>query len=780
MIFNISRRLFFFVLIFSPLAFGAVEPWSLGLMETGAAAGLFLYLLHAVKNEEPVFRTPGIFFIVLFLGYILIQVIPLPFYVVKLISPHAFDIQQNAGLAAGKDFWMTLSVHPRATLAEFFRYSACAAFYVLTVQLLVQKKIFRKAVFTITVFAALLAFSSILQYYLANEYALWFRKAPDTAYVMGPFINRNHYAGFMEMMLPISLALFLFFRPKTNNVSFIRRVLEIFTQEKANIYILIGTGVILIATSIFVSLSRGGMISAALSMIVFIFFLARRRITRKETSIVSLVLVVLVLSVSWIGGEHVVERFSELKKRRIEGNYALRRLDYWQDSIKIVQDFSVAGAGFGTLKDMYPSYQSIPETHYVTHAHNDYIELAAEGGAIAFILVAGFVATILRLSYQAFQTRRDAWAIHIYIGAVTGIAAILFHSFSDFNLHIGANGLWFFFLLGIAVSAAHTRMQTKEKTTMLPEVSSGGVRKAAVLFSGVFLVVTAVSGAGRFLGDFYYSNMEEYEISLDTSREDLKKMRDIASHASLFDPLNAGYAFAKADTSWLLGDRETAEREFVRAIELNPSRALYYKRYGLFLSHGGEREKALEMLELSVRYDRVDSDNALEYGALLVYQGQYDKGLRYLKKAVELNSDVYSQVLTTMAVAGFSSDRMRQAVPETPGAVIEFAEFLYNTGENEVARSQYLHALDLMEQSREVDRSHLFAVYRFFRRQGKISEAMDVLKRGEALLPSDARIKIALGDLYKKQGVLYKAKDKYEQALIVDPGNSRAQRRLNQ
>ncbi|MCF8044606.1 MAG: hypothetical protein K9J83_02005, partial [Desulfarculaceae bacterium] len=354
------------------------------------------------------------------------------------------------------------------------------------------------------------------------------------------------------------------------------------------------------------------------------------------------------------------------------------------------------------------------------------------------------------------------------------------HSFSDFNLHIGANGLWFFFLLGLAVSAANTRMRTKQQATKLDRVTSPALKKTAVVFSAAFLAVAAVITGGRFLGDFYYANMEDYEISLQTPQEDLKKMRDIASYASLFDPLNAEYAYAKADTSWLLGDTVTAAREFVRAIELNPSKAVYYKRYGLFLSQAGERDKALDLLELSIRYDRVASDNALEYGALLINQGKYDKGLRYLKKAVELNKDVISQVLTTMVISGFSLEQMHQAVPDTPESAVKFAEFLYNTGEMEKARRQYLHALDLMETEGEAKRRHLFAIHRFFTRHGKTGEAMDVMKRGEELRPYDPRIKIALGDLYKKQGVLYKAKDKYEQALIVDPGNRRAQSRLNQ
>ncbi|MFO7752052.1 MAG: O-antigen ligase family protein [Desulfobacteraceae bacterium] len=776
--YNISRRLFFFVLIFSPLAFGAVEPWSLALMETGAAAALFLYIIHSIKQDGVLYQVPGLFFLMLFLGYILFQVVPLPYYVVKFLSPSSFEIQQNAASITGNDSLMTLSVHPGATTAEFFRYSAYAVFYILIVQLFTQKDILRKTIFVIALFAGLLAFSSILQYYLTDNMAFWFREVPENASTMGPYVNRNHYAGLMEMALPLILALFLFYKPRVQETSFFRGIVEILTQEKANIHILIGTCVILVATSIFVCLSRGGIISAGLSLLIFVFLLAKRQMTRKGTVLVFLVTVLLVLSVSWFGWNPVFERFAELQNE--QNSFTNGRLNYWRDGLNLTRDFKLTGAGFGTFGDIYPFYQSISEDNFVKHAHNDYIELAAEGGVIAFVLVAGFMGTILRRSYQVFKTRRDAWSIHIYIGAVTGVAALLFHSVSDFNLHIGANGLWFFFLLGLAVSAANTRMRTKQQATKLDQVTSPGVKKAAVVFSAVFLAAVAVFGTTRFLGDFYYANMEDYEISLQTPQEDLKKMRDIASYASLFDPLSAEYAYAKADTSWLLGDREAAEREFFRAIDLNPSNALYHKRYGMFLSHAGEKEKALEPLENSVRYAPVNSDNALEYGALLVYQGRYDKGLQYLKKAVELNKGVTSQVLTTMVISGFSLEQMRRAVPDTPEAAVAFAGFLRDTGEFSEAEAQYLHALDLMESMDDVKPKHLYAVYRFFLKYDGTRKALEVMKRGEAIFPSDPGIKITIGDLYKKQGVLYKATDKYEQALMVDPGNRRALKRLNQ
>lgn len=770
-----AKRLFFFALVFSPLAFGTVEPWSCAVMETAAAGALFVYMALAVKHTRPLPEVPGFFFLALMLGWVLFQLAPLPAAVVRLLSPEAFEIHQNAVFAGKSSLWMTLSLHPSETAARFLRYAAYAGVYILTIQLLADRDRLRQAVVLVTVFGALLSFSSILQLYLTEDRALWFRLVQHGS-IMGPYINRNHYAGLMGMILPVVLGLFLFFRPRLGNSNLFKSVVEILSQEKANLHILVGSAAVLIATSIVLSLSRGGMISTCLALLVFTALLARRRISRSGTLITASFVLLACLSVSWFGWEPIFERFRSL---RIEQMLAkVSRISYWQDSIEIISEFPVTGAGYGTFKDIYPAYQSIGENHYATHAHNDYLELLVEGGGVGFLLFAGFFLTWLAKSCRAFKTRRDPYAILIYIGCVSGTSAIVFHSFADFNMQIGANGLWFFFLLGLAVSAANTRMQLPKPATRLPDRGGAATRGLGLGLSAFFLAGVLVFSGSSVLGDLYYSSIQDYEMRLDTPAKDLEKIRSMALRALRFDPWEAPCAYTAADAAWLLGEREAAEAEFLRAIRLNPVKSHYYKRYGVFLAQAGKTERAERMLELAVRYAPVRSDTALEYGALLFLRGKKEEGLRQLKRAVSLNPDTISQALGAMAVSGVSVDEMRQAVPDIPDAAVAFGRFLQSTGEPEAAEMSYRHALSLMEAGKAAKCRHVFRIYRFFERQGRIQEAMDVLQRAEALFPRDAGIRIRLGDLYREQGIYYKAREKYEAALLIDPDNRAAQSRL--
>jgi O-antigen ligase len=125
----------------------------------------------------------------------------------------------------------------------------------------------------------------------------------------------------------------------------------------------------------------------------------------------------------------------------------------------------------GSFTTIYPRYRTIPGDAIADHAHNDYLEFFSDGGIIAFLLGAWFLLVLFYKSYRAFLKRREFYAMYIFVGSIAGIIAILIHSITDFNLHIGANGLYFFFLSGLAVSAAHTRLRDGLHDTYLRKIN---------------------------------------------------------------------------------------------------------------------------------------------------------------------------------------------------------------------------------------------------------------------------------------------------------------------
>ncbi|MEW6586230.1 MAG: O-antigen ligase family protein, partial [Nitrospirota bacterium] len=434
---SIIFSVFIFLLIFPPLAFGAVETWSLAIIETLSLSSLILLLVR--NSRSSLYRIPGIVPLCLFLFYIAFQLIPLPPPVIKAISPSTYDLYGQTLFVFEPGQWVSLSINKKATLSEFFRIASYGAFYILTIQLLAKKENFTRVLMIVATFASILSFFAILQHVLSNDKIYWIRKLTLGGALFGPYVNRNHYAGLMEMVFPLILGLFLVYKPRAAYGTLRERIIGIFNRRSTNVYLLLGFAAVLAATSIFLSLSRSGIVSLCISLIFFgsIFLLTGE--DKRRGIIIIVVCLLVVLSVGWFGWKPIFERFEKIKNPA--GEIAEQRLTVWKDSSNIIEDFPVLGTGFGSFQYIYPKFRTVPGAALMEHAHNDYIELLSDGGVIAAALCGWFVLAVLAASFKRFLERREKYSRYVFVAAVAGIMALLIHSVTDFNLHIGANGL---------------------------------------------------------------------------------------------------------------------------------------------------------------------------------------------------------------------------------------------------------------------------------------------------------------------------------------------------
>ncbi len=771
-----ARFSIFFLIFFTPLAFGTKAAWSYGIMEGMIGAGLLFFALAVIKKQAQPVEVPALVPLLIFLMYILLQVVPLPPGLVKFLSPHAYTIHSRAYELFDTQGWMTLSIHPQATVFQFFRYAAYTAFYVLTIQVLKEKRSLQSIALSIALYGGLLALSSILQLYLTEDMALWFWYTPENSMVMGPYSNHNHYAGLMEMIFPLVLGLFFFYRPRIGETSFIRGIIEILNQEKANIHILIGASALLVIVSIFVSLSRGAIISTCLALFVFSFLLLKRKTNRRNSLLIIGVIMVVALTMGWFGWDQVFERFAKMKNP--EGVLYNTRLEFWKDSLQIIKDFFLTGAGFGGFVHIYPPYKSLIDNRVLNYAHNDYIQLLVEGGILGFSIIAVFMAVFFFKSFKAFSKRRDAFCVYLYIGSITGMVSILFHSFTDFNLHIGANGLWFAFLAGLAVSAANTNIRRKQSSTRLVPVEGIFKRRLLIGVSMGFAVTVFVFQVSHLGGAFYLAHIKDKVITSETSQTELDAIQSIARTASAFDPLLSRSRYFEAVTAIRKNKLDQAEDLFRTAISLAPLNSWYLMRFGRFAARNGRPENAETAFSLAVKYRPTLAVYTLQYGTWLLSTDRIDQGLALLKATLELDDQYSDTVIRTLLVANVDKEKILTAIPRTPGPMFAYADFLYTVGQQIQGEEIYRDMLAILGEIDNPKISHYWRVYRFFIRQKNIKDAVATMEQAEIAIPDYPGFKIALGDLYRRQGILFKAREKYEQALYIDPKNKKARQRL--
>ncbi len=156
--------------------------------------------------------------------------------------------------------------------------------------------------------------------------------------------------------------------------------------------------------------------------------------------------------------------------------FADGRLSYWGDLLALIRDFPLFGTGFGSFLDSYAGYQTIFQTELVVdHAHNEYFELLVEAGLTGLVLAAWAVVVIVRDSWKAYGRRRTRFATSLYLGALAGLCALLLHNLTEFNLHVGANGLYFAFLAALLVALAATSSQGRGRSE-LPQIQRQKLR----------------------------------------------------------------------------------------------------------------------------------------------------------------------------------------------------------------------------------------------------------------------------------------------------------------
>ncbi len=767
-------RIFLGTLVFCPLAFGTVETWSLLIMEAGVFLALVLFFFFIKEQGRPgILKVPGMMPLAALLCYMLFQAIPLPPALIEKISPATFALYRQSVWIADPGAWATLSLYPKGTVSEFLRLSSYAGAYLLTTQFLSDRDRLRRIVSLLSIFAAALAFFSIIQHLAPNGKIYWARDLTQGGTFFGPYVNRNHFAGLMGMLFPIVMVSFLLSRPSSQEESLRKKISDLLDRSLRNVHLLLGFGAVLVALSIFLSLSRGGILSLCVSLSLLGFLLSRRISTRKGSLLLVATVIVIFYAVGWFGWTQVFERFRSI--RTPQGEISELRLDIWKDSLGIVRDFPLTGTGAGSFRHVYPAYRTIRGEGIADHAHNDHLELLTDGGIIGAGLFAWFMATVLTQSYQAVVKRKDPYARHLFAGALAGVTAFLLHSITDFNFFIGANGLYLFLLLGLVVNAAHFRSAGEQQSMLFTE--GHALRKIIAWGSAGLLLLSILFNTGQMLSSILQT--EASRISLrKASPETLAYFSDTLARASLLDPLEPSHHYLLSRAAAELSDRLSERRNCLSAIRLSPSNAEYLQALGSALEKAGDTAAAGKLFAESVTRARTDTGIIRQYGSFLLGAGKKEDALRQFNAALSLEPEKVRDYTALLVPEGLSDTEILSIIPENAESHITFAEYLDATGNQGKALSTYEGAAALLRRARPESPGIYWRISQFAARKSRIEEALGILQFAGERFPKDVGIMLAIAGYYEKLGNNVQAVAAYRKIVSVDPENTTAKNRI--
>jgi tetratricopeptide (TPR) repeat protein len=479
--------------------------------------------------------------------------------------------------------------------------------------------------------------------------------------------------------------------------------------------------------------------------------------------------------VGWFGWDPIIERFKEISPMKEE--ITEFRPILWKDSRKIVNDFLVTGTGFGSFVTIYPLYRTLPTKNLVDHAHNDYIELLTDGGIIGFLIVMWFVLTVFYTSFRVFLKRRELYSVYLFIGSVAGLISILLHSVTDFNLHIGANGLYFFFLSGLVVSTANTRLREGLNKTYLRQIHPPSGTLTAL--TGAVLLICAAFNAGVIAGRVSFSPLQEKKLSRDISGQELLLTRERTYSASHFDPLESRYHYSVGYVERLLENQEAAMAHYKKAVHLNPLNSEYLQRFGLLLAETKNYHAAEQLLRSGIAYDPGNHTRYRTYALWLLSQGKKQDAAGIIKTAISLQPEKTRDYITLLVLNGFSDDEIVNGLPERVEPFLYFAQYLSKIGKASMVENAYLSALQNVKNEATVNPSFFSAIYGYYMSKGRYDDALQIMRSATEYLPNDVGLRIMTGGVYEKMGITYRAIEEYRKALMIDPKRQDVKKRLD-
>ena len=317
------------------------------------------------------------------------------------------------------------------TKIELLKWASSSLLFFLTIESFKSSDHIRQFVWFLLSLGFVVALFGIVQHFTSNGRLYWFVPVPPGAGFFGPFVNRDHFAGFMELTIPFGLALLLFQSWRREQLT----ILFLFT--------IVPIGALILTAS------RGGIIGLFFEIVLLVFLSRRQQIGRRPLLTAAAVLLVAGGFIAWLGVNMAIERFEQLAGGGISKEL---RVSIYRDTGRIIFDHPWIGTGLGTLATVYPQYASFYNGLTVDHVHNDYLELLADTGIAGGLCGLSYFVLLFWRGFTTFGSASTPFARAAIAGALTSCTGLLLHGLVDFNFHIPSNGLIFLLVSGIATA----------------------------------------------------------------------------------------------------------------------------------------------------------------------------------------------------------------------------------------------------------------------------------------------------------------------------------------
>ncbi|HEY3137910.1 MAG TPA: O-antigen ligase family protein [Blastocatellia bacterium] len=451
------RVVFLVAVVFTALAHGAVEPWSVFVFEGIIVIILLLWSVKVAADRRLSLNVPSIFF--------------------PIVSLIAVALVQSVALTDGSGRWMSLSKNVESTRGAVIVLIFLSISFLIATNFFDTRRRLSGVAQFLVIYGLAMAVFALVQHFTWNGSFYWLRHTEMTS-PFGPFANHNHFAGYMELLIPLAVALVL------------RRAV------RPELRMLYGFAAAMMGVAAVLSLSRGGIISVAASMI-FLAVMSYRVSRRTEpvgdtrglpqfvsqSAIVLVIVAVITAGIFWIGADPVINRVTRGQapagQTSTESFFSSRGW-VWRDTFTMIRANPLLGVGFGAYETAFSMYTKSDGSLRVPQSHNDYLQIVADCGIVGGLIALWFIVLVFRSVVRGARSR-DPLVSALALGSGAGLFAMLVHSLFDFNLQVPSNALLFLLLSAVATRAGAFAVDREGSTALRPSRTAARSEKAVAL-----------------------------------------------------------------------------------------------------------------------------------------------------------------------------------------------------------------------------------------------------------------------------------------------------------
>ena len=795
---------------FALAAFGAVEAWSeevLCVLSTVALLTLATKLLL-------VGRFAGTWLLLPVLGLImlpLLQLVPLPSGWLAAISPATAEMhsQYSSSTAAEP---VPLSLYPQATWHDWRMAVMAASFFVVAVNCLRQANVIRRFVGVLTIIGTLAALLALAQIATGTDRIYWLVPSGHQLADAGTMVNHSNFSQFVSMTLGCAFGLLLArMHAQLRQTSWtLPSLLTAFAGRRGRVNWLLLLSMAVCSAAVFLSFSRGGVISLMIALTCTIVVMAVRRSLSGKGWLLTMVAMGAFLCVLVLGFDAVCDRLGSLRGPSADAG----RWQILHDLTAMWGRFPLLGTGLGTHAYVFPAFDQSSISAWAFHAENEYAQLAEETGVIglafglSLLVMAGWHywrSTRQIPQPMASQAGQNGTVPELSLGLGIGLTTVTLHSLSDFGLHIPAVSITAAALLAILVSISQ-RAVGQAASDVDPSanpkwsrISLGGAAMAAALLVAIVLSIPDVDRARRADSSFQQALQIEEPLSQNSWDGDdatYARLILLAQDACQLQPLDVQYQYWLNVYRWrsITRDSQTVPapqvqyasrivQEMQAATNLCPTYGPMHSVIGQIRLQLIDEPEGRSDIDASCRLAPGDATVLMAGAAAELRGGNEQLGMARLQRALQLDSRMLGPALDLLLSEKRRTDLALAATHSQPWWLFQTLDRMDRQGRQAMQNREVVDCeLPVVLEWAQSDRpaAILARIAELCARRQQLQHSESLYRRALAKDASQVQWRVCLARVLVDSGQKEQARRELDIALRQRPELNAARRLRNQ